>query len=120
MGYLKLVALFVGGWVLVGCGSDGNSGGSAASTADQLCTESCAMAPPISCPNEPDAATCKSDCLGQIGSIFDKCKAQVNAYAQCGFSKGATDFECDADGQASLKSGVCSSELSAVVTCAGG
>ena len=122
MGYFKWVAVFVGGWALVGCGSDGgNSAASgSATTADELCSDACAMPPPLSCPSEPSAATCTSKCKASVGTFFDKCKAQLNAYAKCGLGKGASDYECNADGEADLKTSVCSSELNAVVTCAGG
>ena len=119
MGNLKWVAVFVGGWALLGCGSDGGSSAASgtATTADELCSDVCATAPPLSCPHEPDAATCKSSCMTELGSTFDKCKAQDNAYAKCGFSKGASDFQCSAAGEAEFKDGVCTSELNAVIAC---
>jgi hypothetical protein len=45
------------------------------------------------------------------------CSSQLDAVNQCGATRPASDFNCDADGLPQLNAGVCQAEVDAVIAC---
>ena len=99
------------------CGDDDDDddGSNSGQSIQALCQDACNTAAGLSCPNE-DAATCVSDCeLG--GDLLEACQATAQAALECVSERPASDWECDADGEADLKDGICEAEGSALLAC---
>jgi hypothetical protein len=94
----------------VGCGDDDDdSGGSG-----DICAKSCAAAQGANCPNQDESA-CKTECEAMLS--MSTCQSENRALIQCSANKSASDFECDSDGEAALKAGVCDAQATAAATC---
>ena len=111
----RLVFIVGFGLALVGaCSSDdGDDGGSGQSIAS-LCAAGCEKTTPLNCANDP------SDCAGACEAEANQagnCSSQFQAFLSCGANRPASDFECDADGESTLKAGVCSAEGGALAQC---
>ena len=100
-------ALVFGG----GCGGDddGSGGGSG-----DICAKGCETSAQLACPND-NASTCKSDCEAMLA--LTTCQAENHALAQCMANRPASDYECDAFGEAAAKDGVCDAESTAAYNC---
>lgn len=72
------------------------------------------MTPQI-CPND-DPATCAADCKKSY-TTFPGCTAELDAAFQCAVGRPASDYQCDADGTAEIKPGVCDAEVKALQAC---
>jgi hypothetical protein len=96
--------------MVAGCG-DGDGG-----SVKDACEKGCATTAALKC-TKANAATCVSDCEAAAASI-PNCKAQAEALIICTGNRPASDFECDSDGDASLKDGICDPEGQAVIVCA--
>jgi len=110
--YIFVCALGV--FMTPACGDDDDDDNSGQSI-QALCQDACATAAGLSCPND-DAATCVSDCqLG--GDLPEACQATAQTALGCLSERPASDWECDADGEAALKDGICTAEGAALLAC---
>lgn len=112
----RSVYMFVGalGFSLTpGCGDDDDDGGG--ESIRDLCEEACATAAGLSCPND-DAAACVSECAVDEEAL-GPCLQPARAALECVAERPASDWECDTDGEAALKDGICDEEGSALLVC---
>lgn len=93
------------------CGDDDGGGGESIPVS---CQKACATAASLSCPNE-DVAACRSDCE-QAGAL-PMCQAEARAAVRCAAARPASDWECDEDGEAELKDGICEEEGEVLFSC---
>lgn len=107
-------ALLLGLVLLASCGGSDDS--SSTFTAD--CQKVCQTVGPLKCPME-DAASCNMMCT-QTADVLPKCRSQTEALVKCEATHPAADWECDADGEASLKGQFCDAEGLALFGCAFG
>ena len=107
-----ILVLALGLALAAACGDDDGGGASV----ESLCQKRCTLVAGLSCPNET-AATCQSECEQVADAVPPACLPQAKAGLQCAVNRPASDWECDASGDADIKSGVCDAETSAVVSC---
>jgi hypothetical protein len=62
-------------------------------------------------------STCVSDCVEDEPNIPEACRREVVAVSECFVNRPASDWECDADGYAGPKEGVCAAETTRALTC---
>jgi hypothetical protein len=92
-----------------GCGGgDDDSPGSA-------CMKFCAVSTTLKCPNDP-ATGCEASCEAAVNA-FPNCKSQFTAALACAGNQPASNWMCDADGEANPKDGVCDAEGLAAAAC---
>ena len=104
-----MVVLFGFGAVTgVGCG-DSDEGGPGG------CKKACATAAMAKCANETEAE-CVQGCE-MLYTAAPACKSQLDSFVSCSSARPASDWTCDSDGESELKSGVCTSEGTAVIAC---
>jgi hypothetical protein len=103
---------------VAGGGAGGVAGsGPTASPYQAIAGDVCAKYLALGCPNDQQSA-----CVTTLTSTGDLrttsgCGTQQMAFYQCLGVAPATDFICDANGQATYKPGVCSTEESDLGTC---
>jgi hypothetical protein len=98
------------------CGDDDGDGGSGESL-EALCQKGCTLQATLACPNDDDS-TCMMECLDGSDAIPEACEAEVRAALDCAVNRPASDWECDAEGEATPKEGLCDAEGTAVLLCA--
>jgi hypothetical protein len=80
------------------------------------CQKVCEITTPLKCPKAP--ADCVATCQ-KAAEELPKCQSQVEALMKCEATHPTTDWECDDQGEPSLKNG-CDPEGLAVFGCAFG
>lgn len=70
----------------------------------------------LACPNDVPS-TCVSECLESEADIPEACRREVVAVSECFVNRPASDWECDADGHAGPKEGVCTEEAGRALLC---
>lgn len=113
---MRMSLALAGALMLGACSDDdsSSSGGGGGSVANN-CASACAKADSLACSG--DTGDCTTQCTMEASEV-EGCKASYEALVACGAARPASDWECDADDEANLKDGVCSSEFDAVVSCA--
>jgi hypothetical protein len=104
-----------------GGSASGTGGGGGASASGNYCMKGCALSAMLNCPNDV-ASTCMSDCqsaVALIAALAPNCVPQVEAALTCVANRPLSDWECDAEGEAGARDGVCAAEEAAVQACAG-
>lgn len=96
-----------------GCGDDDGDGGG--SSVESLCERGCAVTETLDCPNDP--ADCQAACLSEYEAFDPACRSQLFAFGECVANRPAADFECDADGESTIRDGVCDAEATAAALC---
>jgi hypothetical protein len=102
-------------------GSAGGTGGGGGGASGNYCMKGCALSAMLNCPNDV-ASTCMADCqsvVTLVGAIAPNCLPQVEAALTCVANRPLSDWECDAEGQAGARDGVCAAEEAAVQSCTG-
>jgi len=94
------------------CGDDDGSGDSI----DTLCQKGCTLSASLACPND-DPATCLSECVDGAEALPDECRSEANVALGCVVNRPASDWECDADGESTVKDGVCAEEANTLLVC---
>jgi hypothetical protein len=95
-------------------GNGGNGGGSGGAgggggPSGNFCMKGCALSVMLNCPNDV-ASTCVADCqsaVALVGVIAPNCVPQFEAALNCIANRPLSDWECDAEGQAGARDGVC-------------
>lgn len=98
--------------LLSACGDDDEG-----ASLQSICEKGCATIASLSCPDE-NATTCVSECEMGPSNFPDACRSQAIDVIECAANRPASDWECDSDGEAAPKEGVCAGEINAVVACA--
>jgi hypothetical protein len=102
-------------------GSAGGTGGGGGGASGNYCMKGCALSAMLNCPNDV-ASTCMADCqsaVALVGVIAPNCVPQFEAALTCIANRPLSDWECDAEGQAGARDGVCAAEQAVVEACAG-
>jgi hypothetical protein len=97
--------------------TDGSADQQAISDSSQgmdACTQLCAVAEPLQCPN--DTAPCLTEC----GAYYDSpvCRDELRALIECSITRPASDWICNAAGEADVEPPACAGEHEAVDACA--
>jgi len=82
-------------------------------TPEQMCASACQSAAPLHCPGD-DPAACESECLRLYTAAV--CGTEIRAYIACSSARPASDWKCDADGEAAVP-GYCAAEQNAIDAC---
>jgi hypothetical protein len=98
---------------MAGAGSGGQGAAGDASNTTP-CPMVCAIAESLDCPNE-------TKCLVSCNGLYDaaQCRSELRAFIDCSVERPASDWECNEEGEADLKAGICQAQLDAVETCLG-
>jgi hypothetical protein len=102
--WATLVAFAV---VAAGCGDDDDSGG------QSLCRSSCQAEVAANCPGF-DTAQCTARC--EQGLAATSCTGPTEQLLRCVAALPATEFECNADGTATMSQSACTQELMNLAT----
>lgn len=81
-------------------------------TASAMCGAICAKTQELGCARAPE---CQMLCVQGMEDTL--CQAHVRAVATCAIGKSASDWECNDEGLASIKDGVCVAEQTRVEAC---
>lgn len=114
--FTSIFGLALGLTLSFACGDDGGDGEDVGSreSISTLCQRACATAASLSCPNQDDAA-CRNDC--EQAEAAQTCQVEARTAVECFAGRPASDWECDEDGEATLKDEVCAAEGNAALAC---
>lgn len=96
------------------CGDDDDS--STGTSVQSLCERGCSTTASLSCPNDTPS-TCVSECVEGYADSPQECRQAMTSALECIANRPASDWECDDDGDVSLKEGVCTQEAFALFGC---
>jgi hypothetical protein len=99
----------------VACGDDDGEGPGGGSV-QTLCQRGCALEASLACPNDTPA-TCVAECEQAAADAPAACQTQASAAIECAANQPASDWECEADGTAGPREGVCSEPFTALLIC---
>jgi hypothetical protein len=96
------------------CGDDGDGG--SGESIEGLCQKGCTLSASLACPND-NASTCLADCVDGAAALPEACESQANDALQCAVNRPASDWECDSEGESTLKENVCDEEATPLLLC---
>lgn len=92
---------------------DRDAAKTSAANAVTACRALCDVTAPLAC--APPSDECTARCQEMWG--FGACAKQMRDFVVCAGGHPASDFECDEEGQPSLKSGLCEAEQELAAKC---
>jgi hypothetical protein len=82
----------------------------------QACLRTCVTAALLQCPREQPVPACVADCEKTFVD-FPGCRLPLEALLACVAVQPPENYECDADGAASLKDPLCQQEALPAINC---
>jgi hypothetical protein len=81
-----------------------------------VCARACATGGMLQCPGSTTAAACVSECEAAF-TMYPRCRSQLEVAFDCAAARPPSDWECNSDGEAVIKDGVCDAEVQRLIQC---